>query len=62
MASLLARALTEDHPQGEESDPPRAIDRVLLGTFWRPSLDAPPATVISIQRSRTGVRTPPSRG
>jgi hypothetical protein len=55
MASLVARALTEDHPQGGR-DPRAGIDRVLMA-FWRPDPDAPPAPVISLSAHRPRVPT-----
>jgi len=62
MASLVARALTEDPPKGKASDPRRGVDRVLLSTFWRPTRSSVPAPVIPITTTRRGPRTPPSRG
>jgi hypothetical protein len=62
MASLVARALMEEHPQGDRHDPRTGIDRVLLSTFWRPDRAARPAAVISLAARRPGARAPTSRG
>lgn len=61
MASLVARALIEDHPQQGRRDPRRGIDRILLTSFWRPAFEAHPAVVISITECRSGVGNSPSR-
>jgi len=62
MASLVARALMEDHPEGDRHDPRKGIDRVLLTTFWRPDREARPARVLSLYARRLGDRTPGPRG
>ena len=62
MASLVARALMEDLLHGEEHDPRRGIDRVLLAIFWRPSSPVTPAAVISLSAPRAAIRPRPSRG
>jgi len=70
MASLLARALMEDHrsPEGVGGGhhgtrgDGAGVDRVLLATFWRPASkrgEGDLAPVISIHRSR---RPAPTRG
>jgi hypothetical protein len=55
MASLVARALTEDHPEGGK-DPRAGIDRVLLA-FWRPETAVSLAPVISLSSRRPFVPT-----
>ncbi len=65
MASLVARALVEDPRSSAGAgshDHDRGVERVLLGTFWRPSSPAAPAQVISIASRRGAPRTPPTRG
>ncbi len=62
MASLVARALMEDLPEGNRRDPRPGIDRVLLTTFWRPNQGARPAPVVSLYARRLGDRTPRTRG
>jgi hypothetical protein len=55
MTSLLARALVEDHPEGDPRDPRRGADRVLLSTFWRSSPQTAPGVVIALDfRSTDG--------
>jgi len=66
MASLVARALVDDHDsslQREGRNRDRGVDRVMLGSFWRPAThDSAPAAVVSLASRRPPSRTPAPHG
>jgi hypothetical protein len=66
MASLVARALTPESPQGEARAQRRGIDRVLRTSFWQSPVASRSADVIPITtrtaRGDARARPVPPRG